>query len=193
MNLPQLQDGDYKIKLSYSLDDGQNYNHQVMDFSGQELYVKMQVRDGIAYLRDCFLSNSYGLESITVSSGVTVNEPFTVDAKLSYEVWGSQNGPLGNVYVSMLKDGNEVATSEMCEVSLSPNTEKSYQMQLTAPSEWGLYDLVTKSLMESLTGDILQVVPFLPIAPMILALYLGIGIVIGVFGGVNAIRNYLKV
>ena len=144
MNLPQLQDGDYKIKLSYSLDDGQNYNHQVMDFSGQELYVKMQVRDGIAYLRDCFLSNSYGLESITVSSGVTVNEPFTVDAKLSYEIWGSQNGPLGNVYVSMLKDGNEVATSEMCEVSLSPNTEKSYQMQLTAPSEWGLYDLVLK-------------------------------------------------
>ena len=44
----------------------------------------------------------------------------------------------------MLKDGNEVATSEMCEVSLSPNTEKSYQMQLTAPSEWGLYDLVLK-------------------------------------------------
>lgn len=59
--------------------------------------------------------------------------------------------------------------------------------------QWGLYDLVTKSLMESLTGDILQVVPFLPIAPMILAVYLGIGIVIGVFGGVNAIRNYLKV
>ena len=60
-------------------------------------------------------------------------------------------------------------------------------------AQWGLYDLVTKSLMESLTGDILQVVPFLPIAPMILAVYLGIGIVIGVFGGVNAIRNYLKV
>lgn len=144
MNLPQLQDGDYKIKLSYSLDEGQNYNHQVMDFSGQDLYVKMQVRDGIAYLRDCFLSNSYGVESITVSSGVTVNEPFTVDAKLSYEVWGNQNGPLGNVYVSMLKDGNEVATSEMCEVALAPNTEETYQMQLTAPSEWGLYDLVLK-------------------------------------------------
>ena len=60
-------------------------------------------------------------------------------------------------------------------------------------AQWGLYDLVTKSLMESLTGDILQVVPFMPIAPMILAVYLGIGVVIGVFGGVNAIRNYLKV
>ena len=60
-------------------------------------------------------------------------------------------------------------------------------------AQWVLYDLVTKSLMESLTGDILEVVPFLSIAPMILAVYLGIGVVIGVFGGVNAIKNYLKV
>ena len=60
-------------------------------------------------------------------------------------------------------------------------------------AQWGLYDLVTKSLMESLTGDILAVVPFLSVAPLILVVYLGIGIVIGVFGGVNAIRNYLKV
>ncbi len=60
-------------------------------------------------------------------------------------------------------------------------------------AQWGLYDLVTKSLMESITGDILEVVPFLSIAPLILAVYLGIGVVIGVFGGVNAIKNYLKV
>ena len=60
-------------------------------------------------------------------------------------------------------------------------------------AQWGHYDLVTKSLMESLTGDILAVVPFLSVAPLILVVYLGIGIVIGVFGGVNAIRNYLKV
>lgn len=60
-------------------------------------------------------------------------------------------------------------------------------------AQWGLYDLVTKSLMESLTGDILAVVPFLSIAPMILIVYLGIGVVIGVFGGANAIKNYLKV
>ncbi len=60
-------------------------------------------------------------------------------------------------------------------------------------AQWGLYDLVTKSLMESLTGDILEVVPFLSIAPLILAVYLGIGVLIGVFGGVNAIKNYLKV
>ena len=60
-------------------------------------------------------------------------------------------------------------------------------------AQWGLYDLVTKSMMESLTGDILQVVPFMRLAPQILVVYLGIGVVIGVFGGVNAIKNYLKV
>ena len=60
-------------------------------------------------------------------------------------------------------------------------------------AQWGLYDLVTKTLMDSLTGEILTVVPFLSIAPMVLGIYLMIGIVIGVFGGVNAIRNYLKV
>ena len=60
-------------------------------------------------------------------------------------------------------------------------------------AQWGLYNLVTRSLMESITGDILEVVPFLSIAPLILAVYLGIGVVIGVFGGVNAIKNYLKV
>ena len=49
------------------------------------------------------------------------------------------------------------------------------------------------SLMESITGDLIAVVPFMSIAPIVLAVYLGIGILIGVFGGVNAIRNYLKV
>ena len=60
-------------------------------------------------------------------------------------------------------------------------------------AQWGLYDLVTKSLMEPLAGGIISVVPFLSIAPMILAVYLLVGIVIGVFGGINAIRNYMKV
>ena len=43
------------------------------------------------------------------------------------------------------------------------------------------------------TGNILSAVPFLSLALPILSIYLGIGVVIGVFGGSNAIRNYLKV
>ncbi len=60
-------------------------------------------------------------------------------------------------------------------------------------AQWGLYNLVTGSLVQSLTGSILSVVPFQSLALPILVIYLGIGVVIGAFGGVNAIRNYLKV
>ncbi len=141
-DLPQsLEDGDYKMKLSYSLDDGVNYDHPVLDFSGEDLYVKMRVRDGMAYLTDCFLSNTYEVQSIAVSSGVMANQPFTADVTLLYDTWGEQDGPVGNVYLSLLKDGIEVASSDMCEVMLHGNVEKTYQMQMTAPAEWGRYEL----------------------------------------------------
>ncbi|MBR5095105.1 MAG: ABC transporter permease [Oscillospiraceae bacterium] len=60
-------------------------------------------------------------------------------------------------------------------------------------AQWGLYDLVTGKLVESLTGDILNVVPFMSVAMPLLIIYLSIGVIIGVFGGMNAIKNYLKV
>ena len=60
-------------------------------------------------------------------------------------------------------------------------------------AQWGLYNLVTENLMESLSDGFLNLVQFKDIAPMVLMIYLAIGVVIGVFGGVNAIRNYLKV
>ena len=60
-------------------------------------------------------------------------------------------------------------------------------------AQWGLYDLVTGSLVEAITGDLLRVVQFTDLALPILVIYLGVGAVIGVFGGMNAIKNYLKV
>ena len=60
-------------------------------------------------------------------------------------------------------------------------------------AQWGLYDLVTGSLVEAITGDLLRVVQFKTLALPILIVYLGVGAIIGVFGGLNAIRNYLKV
>jgi cell division transport system permease protein len=60
-------------------------------------------------------------------------------------------------------------------------------------AQWGLYEMVERSLRDSLTDGFLQLVKFMDIAPMVLVIYLAIGVVIGVFGGVNAIRNYLKV
>ena len=141
--LPDLEDGEYKIKLNYSQDGGANYDHETLDFSGKELFVKMTVRDGIAYLTDCFLSNTYTMDSFEVPRGITTNQPFTVGVNISYERrWYDEDGPKGNVYMSLLKDGNEVATSELCEVQIHSNETKTYQMQLMAPAEWGKYDLV---------------------------------------------------
>ena len=146
IDLPNtLTDGVYKIKMSYSLDDGANYDHQVRDFTSKELYVKMTVRDDSVYLSDPFLSNIYTLDSFVIPSGVTINQPFTVGMNLTYFMpWSDAEGPAGNVYLSLLKDGNEVATSEMCEVKIHTNEVKTYEMELMAPSEWGKYDIVAK-------------------------------------------------
>ncbi len=60
-------------------------------------------------------------------------------------------------------------------------------------AEWGLYALITKQLIGSLTGSFLTVVPFSAVAIPMLIVFLSIGVFVGAFGGVNAIRNYLKV
>lgn len=60
-------------------------------------------------------------------------------------------------------------------------------------AQWGVYEVVTGKLVGSLTGSFLTVVPFRSLALVVLVLYLGTGIMVGAVGGVNAIRNYLKV
>ena len=65
-------------------------------------------------------------------------------------------------------------------------------------AEWGLYALITSRVMNAVTSSILveslfKLIPFRTMALPVLAAYLGIGVLVGVFGGVNAIRNYLKV
>ena len=59
--------------------------------------------------------------------------------------------------------------------------------------EWGLYNLLTGRLVETLTGSFINVVPFSDVAVTVLAFYMGVSVLVGTFGGVNAIRNYLKV
>lgn len=60
-------------------------------------------------------------------------------------------------------------------------------------AEWGVYNLLTEKLVSSLTGEFINVVPFESMMMPILVFYLAVGILVGAFGGVNAIRNYLKV
>lgn len=59
--------------------------------------------------------------------------------------------------------------------------------------QWLLYTLLNSSLMDTLTGSFVTLVPFKTVMLPLLAAFLGIGVLIGVFGGLNAIRNYLKV
>ena len=60
-------------------------------------------------------------------------------------------------------------------------------------AEWGIYELLANKFANSAAGSLFTVVPFSAIAlPMFIA-FMGISVLIGVFGGVNAIRNYLEV
>ena len=146
LELPDtLPDGEYKIKLHYSVDGGANYDQTVRSYSGQDLYIKMEVRQDTAYLSDCFLANTYTVGSVVLDPVITVNNPFNAYATMNFRTWGGGStflGPKGNVYLSLLKDGTQVvSTSELCEVQLENNTPQTYMMSLTAPAEWGIYEL----------------------------------------------------
>ncbi len=60
-------------------------------------------------------------------------------------------------------------------------------------AEWGLYNLVTGRLVGTLTGTFLNVIPFREYALQVFVVYMAISVLVGAFGGVNAIKNYLKV
>ena len=65
-------------------------------------------------------------------------------------------------------------------------------------AEWGLYTLITNRVMGTVSNSILTdsfftLIPFKVVALPVLIAFLGISVFVGVFGGVNAIRNYLKV
>ena len=60
-------------------------------------------------------------------------------------------------------------------------------------AEWGLYNVVTGRLVGSITGSLLNVIPFQTVALPVFVIFMAIGVLVGAFGGVNAIRNYLKV
>ena len=60
-------------------------------------------------------------------------------------------------------------------------------------AEWGLYEVVTGALVTSIVGQIINVVPFMSVHKEVFIIYMAISVFVGTFGGVNAIRNYLKV
>ena len=140
-----LEDGEYKIKMHYSLDGGHNYDHEVTKHNGQELYIKMIVRNDSAYLMDCFLSEQYSVDAYDLPSKVSINQVLNVDTRLAYYDWGTQMGPAGNIYLAFLDDNNqEVTTSDLYRVQVPNKGTETYQMQIQAPAQWGRYDLAVK-------------------------------------------------
>ena len=58
---------------------------------------------------------------------------------------------------------------------------------------WGLYNVITGKLVGTLTGNFISVVPFSNVGIEMFVVFMAVSVMVGVFGGVNAIRNYLKV
>ena len=60
-------------------------------------------------------------------------------------------------------------------------------------AQWGIYELVCGKVMTSIAGTFISVLPFMSVALPMGLVFLAVGLVVGVFGGSIAIKNYLKV
>ncbi|HBD86713.1 MAG TPA: ABC transporter permease [Clostridiales bacterium] len=59
--------------------------------------------------------------------------------------------------------------------------------------EWGIYVLVCNKIVTGVTGTLISVVAFSTVMWPLLIAFLAAGVLVGVIGGMTAIRNYLKV
>ena len=50
-------------------------------------------------------------------------------------------------------------------------------------AEWGLYNVVTGRLVGSITGSLLNVIPFQTVALPVFVIYMAVGVLVGAFGG----------
>ena len=59
--------------------------------------------------------------------------------------------------------------------------------------QWALYNALCNRITSAFAVSFLHIVPFTSVRVYVLAGFLAVGVIVGTFGGVNAIRNYLKV
>lgn len=64
---------------------------------------------------------------------------------------------------------------------------------LAFAAEYGLYTLVCDNILGSMLANFIHPIPFGAVMYPLLAIYMGVGFIVGAFGGIVAIRNYLKV
>jgi cell division transport system permease protein len=60
-------------------------------------------------------------------------------------------------------------------------------------AQWGLYQLVSSNIVSGTGLSFISVIPFEKVSIYILASFLAIGLGVGIFGSIMAIKNYLKV
>lgn len=60
-------------------------------------------------------------------------------------------------------------------------------------AEWGLYQLISVNIVSAFSGDLFKLVPFMSVHVTVFVVYMAVGILVGFFGSINAIKNYLKV
>lgn len=140
-----LSEGEYEVKIAYSVNRDENYDSWVCDDYGNNVYCKMLLSGDKIYLEDCFLASKYNLESMEADNSIFVGEPFEVDVTLAYpRSWGSQSRPstTGNIRLQMMKNGEIVATGEPMAVSVPYDATATFRLQMTAPTQWGRYDLM---------------------------------------------------
>ena len=59
--------------------------------------------------------------------------------------------------------------------------------------QWGLYSALETRIASSLMIEFITVVPFASLWVLVLCVFMGVGVLVGAFGGSIAIRNFLKV
>ena len=59
--------------------------------------------------------------------------------------------------------------------------------------QWGIYQLVSQMIVQTDSLSLVVLIPFLSMAPRILAIFAGMGFVIGVGGSLVALRKFLQV
>ena len=60
-------------------------------------------------------------------------------------------------------------------------------------AQWGIYSLLTEKIMTGLIGNLVKIIPFETLLLPVLCVFLLVGIIVGVFGSIIAIRKFLKV
>ena len=60
-------------------------------------------------------------------------------------------------------------------------------------AQWGLYKALEAKIATSLAISFVEIIPFTQLWPIVLGVFIVVGVLVGAVGGVIAIRNYLKV